>query len=147
MRNEPLKGASYFYEKFLGKGKISKTKIKALLKEIRDEIFPLREEIALSDEYCKARDPLSPQEFFQGRFQVCVPGKKVSDPWSMKEIIIFGSRFQLKLLEENVYYESKNIFFQNFTNFCKFFANFHKNFKFNVINCFFKHRNYFINEE
>jgi len=106
MKLEPLKGKglSYFYEKFLGKGNFKKTKIKNLLREVRDEIFPFNEDVALSDLYCKVCDPSSPPEFLQSKFKIRVPPNKKTTKSELKEVIIFGSRFQLKLLEEEAFF-------------------------------------------
>ena len=104
IKKEPLKGVMYFYEKFNPKWRIAKGKIKNILREVREELYPTKEEIALSDHYCKTIDENSPREFLQARLSTRVPVNKKGGSLVMKEILIFASRFQLKLLEESAYF-------------------------------------------
>jgi hypothetical protein len=46
------------------------------LKEVRDEIFPFKKEVVLSDDFCKTKDESAPQEFLQGKYEVRVPVNK-----------------------------------------------------------------------
>jgi len=74
MMLEPLKGRMYFYEKCVSQSiKTTKTKIKELLSEIREELYPSGEEIALSDHYCRTQDETCSQTFLQYKGHVRIP--------------------------------------------------------------------------
>ena len=108
IRKEPLKGKQYFFEKSLAANiKISKSKIKDLLTEIREEKFPTNVEAALSNEYCKTKDDKCCQVFYQGRGSIRIPKSKPTTAkfeTVTKSFIIFASIFMLKMLEEHVWF-------------------------------------------
>ena len=105
IRLEPLKGKQYFFEKSLAQNiKISKSKIKDYLTEIREELYPTNTEAALSDEFCKTKDNNCCQAFnqYQGTIKIPKSGGKLETV--TKSFIIFASKFMLKLLEEPVWF-------------------------------------------
>lgn len=100
---QPLKGKLHFFEKCIAQNiKISKTKVKEILKETREELFPSNLEIALSDNFCKTRDETCSQTFMQYRAEVKIPSQSKKD--IKGSFIILGSIFMLKQLQENAWF-------------------------------------------
>ena len=108
IKDEPLKSQSYFFAKCISQGvKVSKTKIKRLVKDVREELFPADPNFALSDEFCKTRGDSTPQQFVQYKGEIRIPLNNKGNGAlqdQKKEFIIFGSRFMLKLLEDNSWF-------------------------------------------
>ena len=105
IRNEPLKGRMYFYEQCIKKNiTISKNKIKELIKEIREELFPSKLSIILSSSFYKTEDDTCSQTFFQYQGETCIPNLNESNVGVKKSFIIFGSAFMLKQLEEKAWF-------------------------------------------
>ena len=73
--------------------KISKTKIKMMIFQIRNEVFPPLIEEAISDEFCKTKGSDS-SSFFQARLKIRVFNDKKKE-YRMEEFIIFGSNYML----------------------------------------------------
>jgi len=103
MKQEPLKGRLYFYEKCIAQDiKISKTKVKEFLQDTREEFFPSSFEVALSDNFCKARDESCSQTFMQYRGEFKIPNHSKVD--GKGTFVILGSVFMLKQLQENAWF-------------------------------------------
>jgi len=103
MKQEPLKGRLYFYEKSVAQDiKISKTKVKEYLQDIREELFPSNFDVALSDNFCKARDESCSQTFIQYQGNFKIPNQSKVD--GKGTFVILGSVFMLKQLQENAWF-------------------------------------------
>jgi len=77
---------------------ISKAKIKNLIFQIRNELFPTMIEEAISDYFCITKDNES-QFFCQGRSKIRIFNKE-KKAFIMEEFIIFGSQYMLRHLKQ-----------------------------------------------
>jgi len=100
IKKEPLKGVTFFYEECKRKQiLISKSKLKHFLLEIREEIFPSKKELALSNVYCRTIDG---QPFLLSRSSIQVIKKnKGKAGSSLEECVIFSSPFLVSILSES----------------------------------------------
>ena len=98
-----LKGKLHFYEKCVTQNiKISKTKVKEIIQETREELFPSCSDLALSDTFCKTRDESCSQTFMQYKGDFKIPNQSKVD--IKGSFVILGSIFMLKQLQENAWF-------------------------------------------